>query len=355
MQRAGDPTARLIIVRRIHASRAGGPPVDIRLVNRYLTYFFRFPHGFLAGGAARILLSHIQSPGRDSTGCVRQGIGSGKLTVHRSITGSIAISMSPPETVVVEPSISVPIGDVVVAVERRDALGLRPWLLTAMLFLLPLVTYWPATFHDFGLRDDYSNLREAHEEPGKVVKFCASHARPIYGWLLQSTYGQTSSVQDLQWMRFGASLLLGALSLISFRGLRVLGWSFSTSLCFAVLLALIPSAQVMAGWAVGWPYVATALLAFGGCFPVEGAFARGVSARPGRAVGPWMGALGLTVVSALIYPPSAMFYVVPLAGALIVQRHRSLAQTARWAGIHLGFLVSTLGLAYCVMSVLYAT
>jgi len=47
--------------------------------------------------------------------------------------------MSPPETVVVvEPSISVPIGDVVVAVERRDTLGVRAWLLTAMLFLLPL-------------------------------------------------------------------------------------------------------------------------------------------------------------------------------------------------------------------------
>ena len=81
-------------------------------------------------------------------------------------------------------------------------------MLTAVLFLVPLVTYWPATFHDYGLRDDYSNLREAHEEIGKVVKFCASHARPIYGWLLQATFGQTSSVQNLEWMRFVAALLL---------------------------------------------------------------------------------------------------------------------------------------------------
>src|SRR3984957_20263599 len=265
--------------------------------------------------------------------------------------------MSVPETAVTEPSIAVPVGttDVAVAVGRRSALGVRAWLLTAMLFLVPLVTYWPATFHVFGLRDDYSNLREEHEKPGKVIKLCASHARPIYGWLLQSTYGQTDSVQDLQWMRFAASLLLGALSLVSFRGLRALGWSFSTSLSFAVLLALIPSAQVMAGWAVGWPYVATALLAFGGFFTVEGALAVGTSAGLGRAIGQWMVALGLMLVSALIYQPSAMFYVVPLAGALIVQRQRNLAQTARWAGIHLGFLVGTLGLAYCVMSVLYAT
>ena len=81
-----------------------------------------------------------------------------------------------------------------------------------------------------------------------------------------------------------ASLLLGAHRLVSFRGLRALGWSFSTSLCFAVLLALIPSAQVIAGWAVGWPYAATALLAFGGFFTVEGALTVGMSAgaRPRR-------------------------------------------------------------------------
>ena len=163
--------------------------------------------------------------------------------------------MSVPENIVTESSIAVPIGHAGVVAERRSAMGVRAWLLTAMLFLVPLVTYWPATFHDFGLRDDYSNLREAHEEAGKIVKFCASHARPIYGWLLQATYGQTTTVQNLQWMRFAASLLLGALSLVGFRGLRALGWSFSSSLCFAVLLTLIPSAQVIAGWAVGWPYV----------------------------------------------------------------------------------------------------
>jgi hypothetical protein len=275
--------------------------------------------------------------------------------VHRSITGFVANFMSVPENIVTEPSISVPLGGAAVAVDRRSAVGLRAWMLTAVLFLVPLATYWPATFHDFGLRDDYSNLREAHEEPGKVLKFCASHARPIYGWLLQSTYGQTSTVQDLQWMRFAASLLLGAVALVSFRGLRALGWSFGSSLCFAMLLALIPSAQVMASWAVGWPYVATALLAFAGFFTVEGALAVGLSAGPGRAVGQWLVALGLMVVSALMYQPSALFYVVPLAGALIVQRHRSMAQTARWAGLHLGFVVGSLGLGYCVMSVLYAT
>ena len=278
------------------------------------------------------------------------------MTVHCSIKGSVYRIMSVPENIVTEPSIAVPLGHPGLAVERRGVLvGLRVWLLTAMIFIVPLVAYWPATFHDFGLRDDYSNLREAHEEPRAVIKFCASHARPIYGWLLQATYGQTDTVQNLQWMRFAAALLLGAISLVSFRGFRALGWSFNASLCFALLLALIPSAQVIASWAVGWPYAATALLAIGGFFTVEGALNVGFSAGRGRALGQWMVALGLMVVGALIYQPSALFYVVPLAAALIVQRHRTLRQTARWAGIHLGFVVGTLGVAYCVMSLLYAT
>ena len=235
-----------------------------------------------------------------------------------------------------EPAIAVPIGTAGVAVDRARALSLRTLLLTALFFLIPLLTYWSAIFHDFGLRDDYSNLREAHEEIGKVVQFCASHARPIYGWLLQATYGQTSSVQNLQWLRLMAALLLGALSLVSFRGLRALGWSFNSSLCFAILLVLAPSSQVIASWAIGWPYAVAALLAFGGFFTAEGALAINRQVRAHRAVGQWLVALGLMLVSALIYQPSAMFYAVPLAAALIAHRRRNIPQTARWLGIASG-------------------
>src|SRR6202041_1792524 len=128
--------------------------------------------------------------------------------------------------------------------QSRSVVGVRGWLLTAFLFLVPLVAYWPATFHDYGLRDDYSNLRESHEEPGKILQFCASHARPIYGLLLQTTYGETTSVDNLHWMRPGASLILGAISLVMFRGLRALGWSFEASLGVALMLGLLPASQV---------------------------------------------------------------------------------------------------------------
>jgi hypothetical protein len=265
--------------------------------------------------------------------------------------------MSVPERVLAEPltdTAVIPAGFAGSRAHARSTAGIRAWALTALLLFLPLITYWPATFHDYGLRDDYSNLREAHEEPGKVLQFCASHARPIYGWLLQSTYHLTSSVQNLQWMRFCASLLLGAISLVMFRGLRALGWSFNTSLCFALLVSLLPASQVIAGWAVGWPYAVTALLAVGAFFTSEGALSAGTRGGGGRLVGQWALALGLMVVSALIYQPSALFYVVPVAAALIAQRHRSLEASVRWLAIHLGFVGAALGIAYGIMTALYS-
>jgi hypothetical protein len=258
-----------------------------------------------------------------------------------------------------EPSLGGSVGYAEAANRTRSVAGARSWLLTAFLFLMPVVAYWPTTFHDFGLRDDYSNLREAHEEPGKILQFCASHARPIYGLLLQSTYGQTSTVDNLRWMRLAASLILGAISWVMFRGLRSLGWSFDSSLGVALMLGLLPASQVIAAWAVGWPYAATALLALGAFFAVENALTTAPGAvtwqLQGRLLAQWLIGLGLMVASALIYQPSALFYVVPLAGALIAQPRRGMQRTARWAGAHLSFVAAALGLAYCIMTALYSS
>ncbi len=250
------------------------------------------------------------------------------------------------------PAISIPVNRYHAAAVRPRA-GTHAWVLAVLLFLVPLLAYWPTTFHDYGLRDDYSNLREAREEPGKILQFCASHARPVYGLLLQASYGQTHTVQNLQWMRFSSALLLGLLSLVMFRSLRTFGWSFNNSLCFALLVTLVPSAQVIAGWAIGWPYAVTALLAIGGFFAAEGALTPGNSKR--RTIVQWLAATGLMVLCALIYQPSALFYVVPLAGALIAQRDRPAARSWRWLMTHLAFVVVSLALAFGVMSLLYAS
>ena len=216
---------------------------------------------------------------------------------------------------------------------------------------MPLFTYAPTTFHDYGLRDDYSNLREAHEEPGKILKFCASHARPIYGQLLQASYGMVTSVQNLQWMRLTAAVLLGVLSLVSFRSLRALGWALNPALLFALLVVLVPSSQVVAAWALGWPYALAALVGIGAFFVAEGALAPGIRWR--RALLQAAVALALMVTSVLIYQPSALFYVVPLTAVVIARRDRRVPATLRHAGIHTGFIVVSLGAAYGLMSILY--
>ena len=232
--------------------------------------------------------------------------------------------------------------------------AVRSWMLTAVLVLVPLLAYWPTTFHEFGLRDDYSNLRESHEEPGKILQFCASHARPIYGFFLQSSYGRTSSVEDLRWMRLAGALILGAISLAMFRGLQTLGWSFEASLCVSVLLPLLPASQVIAAWAVGWPYAAAALLAIGGFFAAEGALtapAEGAGRLAKRAA-QWTGACALMLESALTYQPSTLFYVVPLAAALTARPHRS--RSLSWLGAHVSLIAVSLALAYAVMMLLYS-
>ena len=51
-----------------------------------------------------------------------------------------------------DPPISLPVGHgtaITHAATRRSS-RVRAWLLTAALFFIPLATYWPATFHEFG-------------------------------------------------------------------------------------------------------------------------------------------------------------------------------------------------------------
>jgi hypothetical protein len=251
-----------------------------------------------------------------------------------------------------ETLVAAPLQDTLEAPVRPARSTVKAWTIAVVLLLMPLAAYWPTVFHYYGLRDGYSNLREAHEEPGKVLHFCASHARPIYGRLLEITFRQISTVRDLQWIRLLSTLLLGALSLASYQGLRHLGWSANMSLTFALWIALVPSAQVIAGWSIGWPYTVAALSALGSFFVADYAIA---GHRGGwRALAWWCAAMSLLVSSALIYQPSALYYAVPMAAALIAQRERSAKESVRWAISHVGLVIGALGFAYGTMSAYYA-
>jgi len=221
-------------------------------------------------------------------------------------------------------------------------------LIVLALFLLPLLTYWNTTFHHFGLRDDYANLCEAHHEPGKIVHFIASHARLLYGYLLEGSFAQIDSIQGFAWLRLAGALGLGAVSVFLFSLLRQLGWSLVAAAFVAAMAPLTPPAQVIASWATAWPYTVATLLALGGF-----ALADRISA-PWKGFG-WIGAVALVMTSALTYQPNTLFYLFGVAAALPQRRQESLRCNLRWASAHFAIVFTGLALAFLTMEILYAT
>ena len=222
------------------------------------------------------------------------------------------------------------------------------WVLILALFALPLATYWNTTFHHFGLRDDYANLSEAHEQPGKIIEFTASHARPLYGILLQQSFKWSDSIHELQWLRFVGAIGLGLIAVMLFGLLRWLGWNWGAAAFTAAMVSLTPSAQVIASWATAWPYTVPAILSLGGFAWAEQGFA-----ERRKQVG-WMGALMLVTISALSYQPSSLFYLIGVAASLPRRREWNLMQNLRWASVHLAIVFVGLAVAFLTMKVLYA-
>lgn len=224
-----------------------------------------------------------------------------------------------------------------------------PWFAWALaLFALPLAAYWNTTFHHFGFRDDYSNLSEAHEQPGKIIHFIASHGRPVYGFLLESSFASIDSIREIKWLRFAGAIGLGLVAAFLFGLLRRRGWSLATAAFTAATVSLAPAAQVIASWATAWPYTVAALLSLSG-------FALADSANERWRVSRWTGATLLMALAALVYQPSGLFYCVGIAAALPDRRGRSWGDNLRWTSVHLGIVFTGLAAAFLIVKGLYLT
>lgn len=229
----------------------------------------------------------------------------------------------------------------------------RAWQLWVLplLLLLPLLAYWPTITYEFGLRDDYSAVREAHEEPGTVLNFCASHARPIYGWLLEHSLRVPDTIHDLWWLRLSGVALVGGLSCLLFHELCAIGCPKKFSLVLSAWVGLLPAAQVIAAWAIGWPYPLTGVVALLAFTLMRRAF-RDAENRPDWR---WaMGAWALLVASTLIYQPNTFFFLVPLAAAVVWRSHGDPKVCWRWALWHLAVLAGALLAAFVVIHICYA-
>ena len=156
----------------------------------------------------------------------------------------------------------------------------RSWIFVAVLVLTPLAVYWPTVFHEYGFRDDYADLREAREVPQNVVRFTSSLARPLYGALLIATVSPLGGVvENLQWLRLGSVLLLGLLGSALWRVLMRAHWPPVDAAVAALMVTLLPAAQITVGWSIAWPIALSLLLSLTGFRMTDAALARRGGAR----------------------------------------------------------------------------
>ena len=126
------------------------------------------------------------------------------------------------------------------------------------LVCLPLLNYGDTIFHRYGFRDDYSIIREAREEPAKLMDVYGSQGRPFYGWLLKISAGRTPAIADLCWLRVAGALGLGLVAAGLFFVLRRQRWPDGWAALTAALLVLLPSGQLIVAWGICWPHLVAA-------------------------------------------------------------------------------------------------
>lgn len=225
----------------------------------------------------------------------------------------------------------------------------RRWAVATLLVLLPVGLYWSTIRYDFGFRDDYSMLREAHEEPGKILKVCAMQARPLFGVITETSFRQLQHVGDLWRVRLMCALLSGGVAAGTFLLLRYLRWDRWTAALLGALLVVLPSTQIVVAWAVAGALPIALLLSLAGfvcaerCFvPRQGYPATSATARTAW----WAAAVLLVCASALIYQPNSLYYFAATAAALWAHRRWRLRHSLEWLVRHVVTAVIGLGLAF---------
>src|SRR5215471_18351403 len=223
------------------------------------------------------------------------------------------------------------------------------WLWVCLLFVAPLAVYWQTVFHEYGFRDDYSLLREAHDEPFKLFRITTSNGRPVYGAVLEASMRPLHVIGDLPWLRLLTVALLASVAAVLWRLLRRSGWSNMEAGAIALGVALLPGAQITVGWAIAWPIALALLFAVVGFSVVEAGLRREGSVHiPSLLLG---GAFYF--LAGLTYQSSALFATVPLAGALLLRDDRERIGHFRWIVLHIGTLLASLFAAFLLIQLFF--
>jgi hypothetical protein len=223
-------------------------------------------------------------------------------------------------------------------------------VLLAVLLCTPLAVYWQTVFSEYGFRDDYSLLREAHEDPGKLARLTSSSGRPVYGVLLEASLQHARIVPDLPWLRLASVALLTLVGLALWWQLRRAGWSDTQAAAIGLAFTLLPGSQVSVGWAIAWPIVLALLFTVLGFALVEATLQRRGPKLRGAALA---GGACCYFVAGLTYQSSAMFAVVPLAGLLLLRPDDEPLRDVRWIVAHLATLFVSVVTGFLLMQVAF--
>ncbi len=219
-----------------------------------------------------------------------------------------------------------------------------------LLLLLPLLVYWQTLSHEFGIREDYQFLRIAREEPGELVKLTASHGRPLYGALLETSYALAGQVENLMWMRLLSVVLLTILAVVLWRQLYHSNWGEVESAALSLGIVFLPASQFVVGAAACWPQVLTLVLALAGFSAVETEIERGGLKRVVALLGGCM----IYAAASLIYQSNVLFALVPIAAIFLVRSGREPLNDLKWGGLHLAVMLSGMLLGWILVQALFS-
>jgi hypothetical protein len=206
------------------------------------------------------------------------------------------------------------------------------------LLALPFVVYWSTVTADYGFRDDYAHLREVHERPGWLTELTTANGRPVYGAVLEASLRGARDVADLATLRGLSVLLLAVVGLLLWAHLRRSGWSDLEAATIGAAITVLPGAQIIVGWAIGWPIALGLVAAVAGFMCVD----RGLSASGWRCAGGLVVGGLLYFIAGLTYQTSAMFVFVPLAAVLLVRPSAARVGDAAYVVAHVGVLFASL-------------
>lgn len=216
--------------------------------------------------------------------------------------------------------------------------SMRQRLCYFALLVLPLCAYGPLVLAEFGTPADFVRLGAGEAVADGATRGIVNNA------LVDISFHWINSVPLLSLARGLGLLLLVLCGVALWQILERGGWGEIEAAALSLGVLLLPSAQVVVGWATLWPVALAALLAIAGFAAAESELEMGGTRR---GIGLLGGAL-LYFGAAMCEFSSALMGLIPLAALTLSRPAKVRAELNRWFGAHLAVALSGL-VAACVL------